>query len=52
MVYEYHVTVLPANHVKAFYMGLCISGGSHIKYSYIIGREHSYVVLPDHANLS
>ena len=52
MVREHHVTVLPANHISAFYMGLCVSGGSHTQYIYMIGWEHSHVVLPDHARIS
>ena len=52
MVREHHVAVLLANHVSAFYMKLYISGRSQVKYTYMIGREHSHVVLPDHASLS
>ena len=44
--------MLLANHVNIFYMGLCVSGVSHIKYTYIIGQEYSYAVLPNHASLS
>ena len=46
------MAVLPANHVSAFCIELCISGRFHVKYTYMIGREHSHVVLPDHASLS
>ena len=31
------MTVLSANHVNIFYMGLCVSGGSHKKYTNMIG---------------
>ena len=33
-------------------MGLYVNGESHIKCSYMIGREYNHVVLPDHASLS
>ena len=33
------MAVFPANHANAFYMELCISGRSHIKYICMIGRE-------------
>ena len=46
------MTVLLPNHVSAFYMKLYISGRSQVKYTYMISREHSHVVLPDHASLS
>ena len=49
---KHHVAVLLANYVNAFYMKLCVSGESHVKYTYIIGQEHSHAVLPDHASLS
>ena len=52
MVREHYVVVLPINHIGVFYIGLCVSGGSHIKCTYMIGREHSHVVLPDHARIS
>ena len=52
MVREHHVAVLPANHVSAFYIGLYVSGGSHIKYIYMISQEHSHMVLPDYTSLS
>ena len=37
MVREHHVTVLPANHVNVLCMGLCVSGGSYVQYTYMIG---------------
>ena len=46
------MAVLLTNHVSAFYMGLCVSGGSYVKYTYMIGREHNHVMLSDHASLS
>ena len=49
MVQEHHVTVLSANHISVFYMELSISDEYHIKYTYVIDRKHSYVLLPDHA---
>ena len=52
MVQEYHVVVLPVNYVSVFCMGLCVSGGSHTKCTYMIGWEHSHVVLPDYASIS
>ena len=52
MVREHHVTVPPANHVSAFCMRLCVSGGSYVKYTYMIGQDHSYVVLPNHGSVS
>ena len=51
MVREYHVTVLPANHLSKFYMGSTINTQSHIKYTYMIGWKHSHVVLRDYASL-
>ena len=32
------MVVLPASHVGAFCMRLCVSGGSYVKYTYMIGR--------------
>ena len=52
MVREHHVAMLPTNHISVFCMELCISDGSHIKYTYMIGREHNHVVLPDYASIS
>ena len=52
MVWEHYMIVLLTNHISAFYMGLCNSGGFYIKYTYMIGREHNYVVLPDLESLS
>ena len=46
------MAVLSTNHVSAFCMRLCIDGGSYVKYTYMIGREHSHMVLSDHASLS
>ena len=37
MVQEHHMVVLPANHVRVLCIGLCISGESHIQYTYTIG---------------
>ena len=31
------MVVLPANHVNVLCMGLCISGGFHTQYTYMIG---------------
>ena len=36
IVWEHHVDVLPANYVSVFCMKLCVSGGSHVKYTYMI----------------
>ena len=36
MVREHHVAVLPANHVSVLCIGLCVSGGSHTQYTYMI----------------
>ena len=52
MVREHYVIMLLVNHVSIFYMRLCVSSGSHVKYTYMIGQEHSHVVFPDHAKLS
>ena len=52
VVREHHKVVFPTNHISAFRMGLCVSGGFYVKYIYMIGLEHSHVVLPDHASLS
>ena len=52
MVREHHMAILPANHVNAFCMGLCVSGESYVKYTYMIGREHNHVILPDDASFS
>ena len=52
MVRKHHMAVLLANYVSAFFMGLCVSDGSHIKYTYMIGRNYSHVVLSNHASLS
>ena len=37
MVREHHVVVLPTNHVSVLCMRLCVSGGSHAQYTYMIG---------------
>ena len=37
MVREHHMAVLPANYVSVLCMGLCVSGGSHAQYTYMIG---------------
>ena len=52
MVRKYHMIVLLINHISAFYMRLYIYDGSHIKYTYIIDRENSHIILPNHTNLS
>ena len=52
MVREYYVAMLLDNHISTFYMILYVSGGSYLKYTYMIDRKHSHVVLPDHASLS
>ena len=52
MVREHHVAVLPANHVNAFCMRPTTNTQSHVKCTYMIGREHSHVVLPNHARIS
>ena len=36
MVREHHVAVLPVNHVSVLCIGLCVSGGSHVQYTYMI----------------
>ena len=51
MVREHHVAVLPANHINAFCMGPTTNTQSYAKCTYVIGWEHSHVVLPDHASL-
>ena len=51
MVWEYYVAVLPVNHIITFCMRLYVNGGSHIKYTYMIDREHSHMVLSNHANI-
>ena len=37
MVQEHHVAVLPVNHVSVLCMRLCVSGGFHTQYTYMIG---------------
>ena len=37
IVREHHVIVLPVNHVSILCMELCVSGGSHTQYTYMIG---------------
>ena len=49
---KYHVVVLPVNHVSVFCIELYINDGSYIKYTYMIDRKHSYVVLSDHVSIS
>ena len=39
MVREHQVTMLSANHVNILCMGLCVSGGSHTQYTYMIGSR-------------
>ena len=52
MVREHYVAVLPINHVSAFYMEPTTNTQFNVKCTYMIGREHSHMVLPDHVNLS
>ena len=52
VVFEHNMVVLPVNYVNVFYMGLCISGRSHKKYTYIIDWKHNHMVLQDHAKIS
>ena len=52
MVWQYHVMVLPVNYVSAFCMELCINGMFHVKYTYMIDREHSHMIFPDHTSFS
>ena len=52
MVREYHVIILPVNYISVFCMELCISDGSYIKFTYMIGRTHNHMMLLDHANIS
>ena len=52
MVRKYYVIILSVNYVSVFCMKLRVNGESHIKYTYIIGRKYSHVMLPDHASLS
>ena len=37
MVREHYVIVFSAYYISIFYMGLYVSGGSHIKCTYMIG---------------
>ena len=46
------MAVFLINHVSEFYMELCVSNRFYIKYTYMIGRKHNHVVLPDHASIS
>ena len=39
MVWEHHVAVLPINHISVLCTGLCVSGGSHAQYTYIISPK-------------
>ena len=36
IVWEHHMVVLLANHASILYIGLCVSGGSHTQYIYMI----------------
>ena len=45
------MAIFSVNYISTFYMGLCISGRSHIKYTYMIDREYNHMVLPDYTNL-
>ena len=49
---EHHVTVLPANHIRAFYMGSITNTQFHVKCSYMISQEYSLVLLQDHTSIS
>ena len=49
---HYVAVLLPVNHINAFYMGLCVSGGSHKKYTYMISWKYNHVMLQDHARIS
>ena len=51
MVQKHHMTMLSINYVSAFCMGLYANSGSYIKYTYIIGWEHSHIVLPNYTSL-
>ena len=42
------MAMLPATRVSVF----CVNGGSHAKYTYMIGRKYSHVALPDYASIS
>ena len=52
MVRKHHVIVLLVNHVNTFYIELCVSNGSHIKYTYMISQKHNHIMLPNYASLS
>ena len=43
IVWEYYISVLSVNYVSTFYIGLCVSGGSYIKYTYMIDGEYNHM---------
>ena len=52
MVWEHRVAMFSANDVSVFYMGFTINTQSYAKCTYMIGREHSHVVLSDYTSIS
>ena len=51
MVREHHVAILSANHVSVFYIGSTTNIQFYGKCTYIIGREHNHVMLPNHTSI-
>ena len=43
MVWEHHVTVLPANYISVFYMGPTTNTQSYAKCTYMIGWDHASI---------
>ena len=40
------------NHISVLCMGPTTNTQSYAQYTYMIGREHSHVMLPNHASIS
>ena len=52
MVREYHHVVLLTNYVSVLCMKLCVSGGSYIQYTQIIGPGVQPRGAPGHTSIS
>ena len=48
---EQHVTVFLVNYITIFYIKLCVRNKSYIKYTYMIDREYSHIILVNPASL-
>ena len=52
MVRKYYVIVLLTSYISTFYIELCVTDESYIKYIYMIGWEYNHVVLPHRVKIS